>query len=64
MCYAVLKVSYRNSASPTYLEVEQKDQLDSKLDEVKNRAEVQSVAVFNHDVTHRLVPTWQVATHE
>jgi hypothetical protein len=64
MCYALLKVSYKNSASPAYIEVELKDQLEVKLDEVKTRAEVQSVAVFSHDVTHRLVPTWQVVTHE
>lgn len=64
MCHAILKISYRSTAQPAYLEVEQAEQLEEKLDEVRNRPEVQSITVFNRHASHKLVPTWTVDTHE
>lgn len=61
MCYAILRTKYRASAEKaTYHEVDTKDQLESKLDELKARPEIQAVTVFIGDVTHRQVTEWRV----
>ena len=61
MCHAILKVRYRSATErDVFIEVEAPEQLDSKLAEVKDRAEVASVTVFKQGPTHRLITEWRV----
>ena len=63
MCHAILKVRYRGSDA-AFIEVESADQLDAKLDDVKNRPEVQSVSIYGLKSTHKLIAAWKVDSHE
>lgn len=61
MCYAILKVRYRSATErDAFIEVEALEQLNVKLSEVKDRAEVTSVTIFSRGPTHKLVTEWRV----
>lgn len=64
MCFAILKVSYRNSASPVWVEVENESDIEAKIKEVQARAEVVSIKRFHLHTSYNLVPVWQEMSSE
>jgi hypothetical protein len=59
MCFAILKVTYKSSASNSFIEVEREEDLEARLEEVKGRAEVTSIKRYHLYKAYTLVPTWQ-----
>lgn len=64
MCFAILKVAYRNSASPVWVEVEKEQDLEEKIKEVQQRAEVISIRRYHLYTSYNLVPVWQESQNE
>jgi len=60
MCYAILKIDYRNASEPHALVVvETADELMGKIEEVQKRPEVQRVTWFIRHMSREVTQTWK-----
>lgn len=64
MCYAILRVSYRNGAEPiTLKEVTGPGELDSVLKELMDKTGVRKVTSYFPHETTELVSEWKTVLH-
>ena len=62
MCYAILRISYKNSRqSPILKEVKEEKDLQEEIDKIMERDKVQSIGTYTLSETTTLVNEWRVS---
>lgn len=65
MCYAVIRISYRNGTEPVTLkEVQSPEELTKLIDELKTRDGVRKVITFVPYLSCELVSEWRDTFHD
>jgi hypothetical protein len=58
MCFAILRVKYRNGDAPMSVDLENDEALNQRLDQLKENNGVASVEVFTRAAKHARIETW------
>lgn len=60
MCYAVVKVEYKNGTEPAALsEVSDENSLNANIADLKEKSGVKKISVFLPSLVHELVSEWR-----